>query len=279
MPSLKSSMPRFSPYSESPGRASELAAATPPKAPAATPTVSPPAASPFDQRDLGRSFRSGDARWAPLPDVRRCSGTVGPVDAAPPAVPSSTMASMAATSCARCTTLTSAASVGLGSSPRPPARANSRPCSVGSADAAGCSPAAPWGTWSSRAWAKAFARRCAETFAITGGTSSRHDDRLPWGFGRLHALSASTGSLHPAQRASRHLGYARKMIGPVRHRGVTDGELNRTPVCTPVCTRVRRPVRTSARSPVRAPVLSPAVSGRPPEAAVPACAQPGTARS
>ncbi|GGR52453.1 hypothetical protein GCM10010219_66950 [Streptomyces netropsis] len=87
--------------------------------------------------------------------------------------------SMAAISCARCTVLTSGSNSGAGSSPSPLAKANNFPCSVSSTDGPGCAAAAPWSSWSSRAWAKAFARRCAETFAITGGTSSRHDGRLP----------------------------------------------------------------------------------------------------
>jgi len=66
---------------------------------------------------------------------------------------------------ARWTTLTSGSSTGLGSSPRPVAKANRRPCSVCSAAAGAgagpsdCSAAVPRSDCSSsRAWAKAFAR-------------------------------------------------------------------------------------------------------------------------
>lgn len=102
--------------------------------------------------------------------------------------------SMAATSWARCTTLTSGSSCGFGSSSSPVTRASNCPCALGSVGASGWSAAEPWSVCSSRAWAKAFARRCAETCPITGGTSSRHDDRLPSGSGRLPTLSASTRS-------------------------------------------------------------------------------------
>ncbi|GAA3056361.1 hypothetical protein GCM10020000_43500 [Streptomyces olivoverticillatus] len=140
----------------------------------------------LDHRERGLSWLSRCAPRLAAAPVRG-SGTV----AAPPPA---NWASMAAISCARCTVLTSASSSGTGSAPSPLTRANSFPWSASSADGPDCAAAAPWRSWSSKAWAKAFARRCADTFAITGGTSSRHDGRLPRAPEGLHAMEASTRS-------------------------------------------------------------------------------------
>lgn len=181
---------------------------------------------PLASRVRGRSLPSGVARWAPLARRERCSGTARSV-ASPAAVPSWSMASNAATSWARWTTFTSGSSSGRGSALRPEASVSSWSRSVSAAAAAGAGPsvrsaAVPRSDCSSRAWAKAFARRCADTFAITGGTSSRHDGRLPRGSEGSRARTTphdrvsgagqrvTTGSLYPAQRRARHFGYGHR---------------------------------------------------------------------
>lgn len=243
-----------------------LAAATPLKAPAATPTVRPPAAMPLDQRERGRNFRSEVARWAPRPV--RCSGTRGSA-AAPPALSSITMASMAATSWARCTTLTSGSSAGRGISPSTLARANNRSWSAGSAGASDCSAAGSGsersdGVRSSRAWAKAFARRCGVTFAITGGTSSRHDDRLPKVSGRLPSLSTSTLSSERLRAGHVHREPAVRTTS-----GAALG----------LRTKDDRTTASSKSSAGLQSVSRAAVSGRRPGAGGPACGPPGTGAS
>ena len=150
-PSWRSSMPRLSPYSESPGRASELAAATPPKAPAATPTVSPPAASPLVSRERGSQLppSGGGPVGALVPRLSRCSGTgTGPC-APPPGGALAQHGLHAATSWARWTTLDlGVQSPALGQSRREPSRQrpDSRPLlRLGSGSRAAGSPTPPSG--------------------------------------------------------------------------------------------------------------------------------------